>query len=97
MSHLTGEIVVDAHQHFWALRRFSYPWITPNLAVLRRDYLPEDLLPEITAAGVDRTVQPRPSPPTTPRWLCDFYLRLVMLAGRVWRGWRFSAIAPVGL
>jgi len=86
MSHLTGEIVVDAHQHFWALRRFSYPWITPDLAVLRRDYLPEDLLPEITAAGVDRTVLVQAcSSVQEAHWLLDLAAEQPFIAGVV--GW----------
>jgi L-fucono-1,5-lactonase len=50
------EIVVDAHQHFWDLERLEYSWMTPDLAVLRRNYLPEDLTPLLSAAGVDRTI-----------------------------------------
>jgi L-fuconolactonase len=49
--------VIDAHQHFWDLARFDYPWMSgPELAPLRRDYLPHDLAPLLRPAGVERTV-----------------------------------------
>lgn len=51
-----NDLVVDAHQHFWDPERFEYTWMTPELASLRRNYLPEDLKPILAAAGVDRTV-----------------------------------------
>ncbi|MCA9209552.1 MAG: amidohydrolase, partial [Planctomycetales bacterium] len=47
---------VDAHQHFWDLDQFEYPWMTPDLAVLRRNYLPAELSPQIRRVGIDRTV-----------------------------------------
>ena len=49
-------MIVDAHQHFWDLDKVAYPWLTPDQGVLHRTYQPEDLLPELRAAGVDRTV-----------------------------------------
>lgn len=47
---------LDAHQHFWKLQDFSYPWLTPDLAVLYRDYAPPDLAPGLTEQGVAGTV-----------------------------------------
>ncbi|RMH03126.1 MAG: amidohydrolase [Planctomycetota bacterium] len=44
---------LDAHQHFWRYRSEEYLWITEELAVLRRDFLPEDLAPLLAAAGMD--------------------------------------------
>jgi L-fuconolactonase len=32
--------MIDAHQHFWQLGRFDYPWMSEDLGVLYRDYLP---------------------------------------------------------
>jgi L-fuconolactonase len=49
-------MVVDAHQHFWDLDRFDYPWITPELQILRRPYGPQDLEPLLAESGVSRTV-----------------------------------------
>ncbi|WP_113704558.1 amidohydrolase family protein [Nonomuraea lactucae] len=49
-------MIVDAHQHFWDLETGEYPWLTPELGVLHRTYRPEDLRPELAAAGVEATV-----------------------------------------
>ena len=49
--------VIDAHQHFWRLDQFDYGWLEkPEHAPIRRDFLPDDLRPELAAAGVARTV-----------------------------------------
>src|SRR5262245_2888523 len=34
---------IDAHQHFWELNRFAYPWMPAGPGPLRHDYLPERL------------------------------------------------------
>src|SRR5258706_11142253 len=39
---------IDAHQHFWDLRRFDYAWMPPEPSVLRQNFLP-DLLERILA------------------------------------------------
>ena len=49
-------MIVDSHQHFWRLGRFDYPWMTPDLGVLYRDYLPETLEPILNRSGVSKTV-----------------------------------------
>jgi L-fuconolactonase len=51
-------LTVDAHHHFWQLGQpLDYAWLdAPQLAPIRRDYLPEHLEPLIRAAGVDRTI-----------------------------------------
>ena len=36
---------IDAHQHFWELSRFNYPWMPSEPSPLRRNYLPSDLKP----------------------------------------------------
>lgn len=56
MAEPTRPAVIDGHQHFWRLSRGDYDWITPDLAVLRRDYLPGDLAPLLKDTGVDGTV-----------------------------------------
>jgi L-fuconolactonase len=48
--------IVDAHQHFWDIDRFDYWWLTPERDVLRRNYLPEDLIPLLSQSSVNRTV-----------------------------------------
>lgn len=49
-------MIVDAHHHFWDPDAAEYPWLTPELAVIRRRFGPEDLAPELAAAGVAVTV-----------------------------------------
>ncbi|MEV0621574.1 amidohydrolase family protein [Nonomuraea sp. NPDC050404] len=48
--------VVDAHQHFWNLETGSYPWLTPESGTIFRTFEPDELVPQLAAAGVDRTV-----------------------------------------
>jgi L-fuconolactonase len=48
--------MIDAHQHFWQLGRFDYPWMSKDLGVLYHDYLPGDLAPILTANGITQTV-----------------------------------------
>jgi L-fuconolactonase len=49
--------VVDAHHHFWLdPSSDKYPWMTDELAVIRRPFGPDDLRPLLLANGVDRTV-----------------------------------------
>jgi L-fuconolactonase len=49
---------IDAHQHFWQLSRpFNYTWLdAPELAPIRRDYLPEHLEPHFHAVEVDNSI-----------------------------------------
>jgi L-fuconolactonase len=44
---------IDSHQHFWRFNPQRDAWITDEMSVLKRDFLPEDLLPELKANGVD--------------------------------------------
>jgi L-fuconolactonase len=39
--------MIDSHQHFWQVGRFDYPWMSSDLGILYRDYLPADLAPLI--------------------------------------------------
>jgi len=47
---------IDSHQHFWQLSRGDYDWLTPELKVLYRDFLPNDLLPLLKQSHVNNTV-----------------------------------------
>lgn len=47
---------VDSHQHFWQLSRGDYTWLTPELTVLYKDFLPEALAPELAANNVSETI-----------------------------------------
>jgi len=35
--------IVDTHQHFWKYDPVNYDWITEQMSVIRRDFLPTDL------------------------------------------------------
>ena len=52
----TVQGTIDSHHHFWDLSRLEYPWMPPGQSVVRQNYLPPDLKPEIDAVGIDRTV-----------------------------------------
>lgn len=47
---------IDAHQHFWRYSPATHGWIDERMAVLKRDFLPEDLRPLLRAQGFDRSV-----------------------------------------
>jgi L-fuconolactonase len=47
---------VDAHQHFWSYQAARDTWITDEMSVLKRDFLPPQLLPELHSAGIEGTV-----------------------------------------
>ncbi len=47
---------IDSHQHFWRYTAAEYPWMSDQLASLRRDYLPEHLAPLLGRAGLDGCV-----------------------------------------
>lgn len=47
---------LDSHQHFWRYDPAQYPWMTEKLGRIRRDFLPEDLAPELAKAGIGGTV-----------------------------------------
>jgi L-fuconolactonase len=49
-------VIVDAHHHFWDPTRAEYPWMTDELASIRRPFGPEDLRPLLAATGIERTV-----------------------------------------
>ena len=49
-------MITDSHQHFWQVGRFDYPWMTSDLGVLYRDYLPDDLASILSRNGVEKTV-----------------------------------------
>ena len=47
---------VDAHQHFWNLKRVEYPWLTPAHGPIYRTFEAPELEPLLKEAGVDKTV-----------------------------------------
>lgn len=77
---------INAHQHFWRYSPAEYGWIDDRMAVLRRDFLPEDLQREIAAVGIDGvvSVQARQSMAET-EWLLEMASRQAYIRGVV--GW----------
>jgi len=53
---------IDAHQHYWSMSRTDYGWITPELPVLYRDYLPEDLEIHLKKHSIDGTISVQAAP-----------------------------------
>ncbi len=53
---------IDAHQHFWAVARGDYGWLTPDLGVIYRDFTPDDLAPMLKDAGIEGTVLVQAAP-----------------------------------
>jgi L-fuconolactonase len=49
-------VIVDAHHHFWDPARAEYPFLTDDLAAIRRSFGPADLAPLLAAAGIDATI-----------------------------------------
>jgi L-fuconolactonase len=77
---------VDSHQHFWKYEPREYGWIDDRMGVLKRDFLPADLEPQLRAAGFDAgvAVQARQTVEETA-WLLDLADRSPFVAGVV--GW----------
>jgi L-fuconolactonase len=53
---------IDAHQHFWRLSRGDYGWLTPALAAIHRDFLPDELAPLLARHGIAGTVLVQAAP-----------------------------------
>ena len=49
-------MIIDSHLHFWKYSPVSHAWISDELRVLRRNFLPEDLLPQFQNSGVSKGV-----------------------------------------
>jgi L-fuconolactonase len=47
---------IDAHQHFWKYSPAAYDWIGEEMTVLKRDFMPGDLLPLLAANGFDGAI-----------------------------------------
>jgi len=78
--------MIDAHQHFWQVGRFDYPWMSSDLGILYHDYLPAELGPELHANGIDQTVLVQASNSVAEsRWLLNLADENNFIAGVV--GW----------
>ncbi len=79
-------MIVDAHQHFWQVGRFDYPWMTSDLGILYRDYVPSQLEPVLRENDVSQTVLVQASNSVAEtQWLLDLADENDFVAGVV--GW----------
>ncbi|MGC1904138.1 MAG: amidohydrolase family protein [Candidatus Acidiferrum sp.] len=49
-------MIIDAHQHFWNYDPVRDAWITDAMSVLKRDFSPSNLVPELDGCGIDATI-----------------------------------------
>jgi L-fuconolactonase len=77
---------IDTHQHYWHYNPVEYAWIDDTMAVIRRDFLPDDARREMEAVGFDTAiaVQVRQTLDET-RWFLSLAARHPFIAGVV--GW----------
>jgi len=77
---------IDAHQHFWIYNSAEYAWIDESMSLLRRNFLPEDLRPELGNSGFHGSiaVQARQTLEET-RWLLELAERSASILGVI--GW----------
>lgn len=47
---------IDSHQHFWKYNEDRDTWITDDMSVLQKNFLPEDLRPVLAQHGIEGTV-----------------------------------------
>lgn len=85
-------MIIDSHHHLWSYNPQEYGWMDESMSLLKRNYLPGDLEPELQAAGVGGTVvvQARQSLEET-RWLLELADQHAFIQGVV--GW-FDMCAP---
>jgi L-fuconolactonase len=49
-------MMIDAHHHLWKYTAAEYGWITPQMSVIRRDFLPDQLEELMHHFGIEGTV-----------------------------------------
>src|SRR5690349_4242807 len=80
-------VTVDAHQHYWQIQNFEYPWHKQvNRPEMQRDYMPSEILPKMQALGIQYSVliQADNSLDETA-WMLDLAEQYPSIAGVV--GW----------
>ena len=79
-------MTIDAHHHLWKYNAAEYGWITPEMRVIRRDFLPQDLEPLMHHFDIEGTVvvQARQTLEETT-WLLDLAGQHSLIRGVV--GW----------
>ena len=79
-------MIIDAHQHFWNYDPSRHTWINDTMSVLKRDFLPADLDPVLSANGVDGTIAVQVE---TSLSETEFLLRLAQFSKKIFGvvGW----------
>lgn len=49
-------MTIDSHQHFWKYNPQTHDWITDEMSVIQRDFLPSDLEPILKQNNIDGCV-----------------------------------------
>ena len=77
---------IDSHQHFWSYSHEEYDWIDDSMSVLKQDYLPSHLSPNLEASQIQKSVavQARTTDHET-EWLLSLAKENPPIAGVV--GW----------
>jgi L-fuconolactonase len=77
---------IDAHQHFWKIGRFEYPWMPAGSSRLQRDFLPEDLRPILSRNNFDGSIAVQATTDAAEvEWLLDLATQNEFVLGVV--GW----------
>lgn len=77
---------IDAHVHFWRIAQYASEWMQGPFAPLKRDFLPDDLAPLLTAGGVDGAIFVQAQPVETDNdWVLALAERHPWIVGVV--GW----------
>lgn len=87
---------IDAHQHFWIYNSKEFAWIDDSMAVIQRNFLPQDLQPELNANsfGGSIVVQTRQTLEET-HWLLQLAEHNPSILGVVgWADLRSSDLPP---
>ncbi|MEK4235538.1 amidohydrolase family protein [Paenibacillus sp. FSL H7-0714] len=53
---------IDAHQHYWRIERGDYGWITPDINMLYRDFMPEDLASSLSKHELNGSIVVQAAP-----------------------------------
>ena len=78
--------IIDAHQHYWKVDQFDYGWTRQGVPSLDRDYLPDELEPQLERNGVEGTVLVQVlHTERETRWMLDLARNHPSIAGVV--GW----------
>ena len=79
-------MIIDSHHHLWKYTPEDYGWMDESMQILKEDYLPLDLEPQLKRSGVSGTVvvQARQTLEET-EWLLNLAQRSSFLQGVV--GW----------